>query len=62
MTTANNGFDIEIKEALQNNVSSVTYCNTKNTHTMKAFIDLDIIPKLHSALKRHSSIKINLRM
>ena len=44
MTTANNGFDIEIKEALQNNVSSVTYRNTQNTPTiqMKAFIDLDL--------------------
>ena len=27
---------------------------------MKAFIDLDIIPKLQSALRRHSSIKLTL--
>ena len=62
METADNEFNIEVREALQNNVSSVTYRNTQNTPTiqMKAFIDLDIIPKLQSALRRHSSIKLTL--
>ena len=62
MSTARAVYDIKNQEALQNNISSVTYCNIKNTPTIqiKTFIDADIIPKLQSALRRHSSIKLTL--
>ena len=62
MSTARAVYDIKNQEALQNNISSVTYRNIKNTPTIqiKTFIDADIIPKLQSALRRHSSIKLTL--
>jgi len=58
MTTTNNGFDIEIQEALQNNVSSVTYRNTENTPTiqMKAFIDRELYPNFS---QRSVSVQLN---
>jgi len=62
MSTTSAAYDIEIQEALQNNVSSVTYRSTQNTPPipMRVFFDTDIVPKLEIALRTHSSVKLTV--
>jgi len=62
MATSSGGYDIEVRETIENNVSTITYDNTKDASPteMRVYIDRDAIPKLQAALRRHSSIELTL--
>jgi len=62
MATSSSGYDIEVTETSENNVSIITYHNTGDASAieMKSYIVRDAILKLQAALRKHSSIKLTL--